>query len=222
LKVLDVTTQNWQNTWQPIWNDVKNQFSNNWTWQGGASLGGSLYIDAYQAHDTGTTYCTHWAELLAHYDKITVPAGEKVEWVQVYKKSGAARDPCGYGNQSGWSFDPPANVKLRSGKTTDKAPFYYNEGENHYDPQPGIPDNQIFRDKSQQYHLEKNSWNGDMEFDLFLVSWDGSYDETKPHTLTVHDGFAWGFNGYCTPEPSTLLLLGSGLALLRRRRGKVD
>lgn len=88
----------------------------------------------------------------------------------------------------------------------DTEPFYYTECERN-----ACGTN--FEDYPYNCCLSCPSftWN---RFDTYLCSWD---DTTK--VVTVHDGWRWGYDLNCVPEPATLLLLGlGGLALLRRRR----
>lgn len=226
-------------TWPTIWNDVKNQFSSNWTYTytNVADLGGSINVVDYKALDSEDgASCTHYAILLLYYDGITAPTGQTLDWIQVYKKSGQAQDPPGYGKQTGWSFDPPKGV-TSNGTTNDKAPYYYNKGDKHYEPgitinidgkDTKVPDNQVFYDKPQQVHTEANAWEGDESFDLFLVSYptpgaNGSpdpYDPNIAHNITIYAGLTWGFVGECTvPVPSAVWMGLAGLLSMLVVRG---
>jgi hypothetical protein len=195
-----------------IWKDIQKQFGSPWSYRPGASLGGNLYVRLYKAYDEHKgSKCWHGAEFKAQHD-VSPPSGRQLEWLQVYKESGGAEsDPYTY------TVDPPPgawideneNGEVDPGETMDDAPFYYNKDEN-----PGY-----FYDRPGSAHPEAQPWSGSVTFYLFLASWDGDFNPgTYPHTITVHDGFKWGFDGYCTPEPASLVVLVLGPLVWSRRR----
>jgi len=201
---------------QEIYNDITGQFDPAWEYAWGSSLGGDIHVDQYFAVDDdgydkyGNYLCAHGADIVVHYEDITVPTGKTVDWLQVYTESGQAVQ---YPDPYKWTVDPPPGITI-DGVVQDQAPFYYNQGEN------ATPSR--FSDSPRDYHLEALPWSGGVTFYLFLASWDGTYTPgTYPHTVTLHDGIAWGYTGYCVPEPvSCVLFAGSvfGALILRLKR----
>ncbi len=90
----------------------------------------------------------------------------------------------------------------------DDLPFYYTEEQHR---KTSTANSLLFFDDwwrrcpSHPGHLW---WRAD----LFMVTWDGST------TVTIHDGIRWGWDLRCVPEPSSLLVMSGGVALLFSRR----
>ncbi len=204
---------------QQIWQDINGQFDSAWSYTMGPSLGGDLYIERYYAFDRHVgAKCLHGAEFKARFANVTAPEGTVVDWFQLFKLGGQAQSPNGYPPGPGWIIDPAKDVWIDMngngiedpGERQDRAPFYWNQNE--------VPDRKILSDAPQQPHPESTPWEGSMTFYLFLATWDGNYTPGQyPHTITIHDGIAWGFSGVClVPEPGLLgVVIVCGLSVMR-------
>jgi hypothetical protein len=196
LAALDLTPEQEQE----IQGEIAGEFSGNWSYQKAAPLVGNIQINEYKAVDQhGTAGCVHAAIMIAT-PLVNVPAGRTLGWISIYKETGDAVKGDG-----GWTLDPPPERWIDQNndgvkdpnEISDTAPFYYGSGED-----PGY-----FTDGPHESHPEPSAWNGGITFYTYLVSWDGSFDSDTPHTIFVHDGFSWGFDGFCNvPEPNTLFI----------------
>lgn len=148
------------------------------------SLSGTLYINTYEAEYKGD----HWggAEIDITYKKGPNDP-ETLRWIQLITTThplNGATSPY---------IDPYPN------DGTDGAPFYYYEGE--------VTDPLHFYDFSSRTHplpipFAPITWRAE----LYLVEWDNA------KKVIFHDGIQWGWEMHPIPEPSTIILLASGLA----------
>jgi len=162
---------------------------NEWTLGFGEALNGVLTINSYEAI-TGNCYGG------AHMDATYTPEDSdqsSLAWIQMYS------DNVGDGRVH---IDPWPN--------DDDQPFYWTDEEHELhglnlidwprDPCPGSCD--------------LHRW---VRFETYLCSWDPDPPGHDLMTVTVHDGFYWGYDVTCTsvPEPATILLLLSAFPLIR-------
>ena len=175
-----------------------------------ANLTGNLYIDWYKAFDREVgAQCLHGADIVAYYDYGS--AEERalgLTWIQLYEEAGDTATASG----------------LVVDGVSDKTPAYYPPGYVPWKP----PDytfqaghDLTWTDGPQDPHWERSSWQGSADFSVYLASFaTPSYDAEAMvwvQQITLYDGVAWGYDGVCTPEPSTACLFALGLAALAFR-----
>ena len=129
------------------------------------------------------------ADLYATYSHEGPPI-DRFRWIQII----ITNDPLNGGTSP--YVDPFPN--------DDTKPFYWMEDE--------FPDHD-FVDKPKRFCPEPGltTWRAD----LYLSDWFGP-KENK--TVVLYEGIRWGFDISCVPEPATMMLLGLGGMLLRKRR----
>jgi hypothetical protein len=204
--------------WDEIMWQTFGEFGPEWAYQLAPSgaLNGLLCVERYEAFD-GPGACQHGGRLWSRLSGVGgVPPGETLNWFQVYREWG---NSVSRGHREGdWTIDP-GRREVVGGTPEDDAPFYYNEGEQFYDPNSG---SWIFRDApSDRIPDARVPHSGGIDFVTLIASWDGNYSPGNggpgSHMVTIYGGLWWGYDYLCTPEPSALCLLVISVVMGWRR-----
>lgn len=163
-----------------------------WTFNAGSALNGTLTINVYQSHFSGThksgaiIRCTYAP---ATNDPATL------RWIQLADSTAPGKKSESVRYTSPW-------IDTWNDKAASPAPFYWttNQHEKH---------NGVFEDFSQREHPPTSAvvWRGY----LYLTSWNGK----TPGTVTLHDGIKWGFDAGCAAAGVTNVSLVSTTATHR-------
>jgi len=201
---------------ETIMSNQATPFPGSWDFQISTEATGEINVDVYTPRD-GTEECEHGARLDISVPNLVLPAGQQLQWMNLYTESSGSSpdivDPF-----IGYTFpeDPPHDV------IADPRPFYYNiEGlgsgthkmpsDKHFSDTPAD-----FIDDDAVPHF------GDLTFSTLITSWNGTYSGTTDNVVTIYGRIDWGFTYECSPspipEPGTMLMLGLGGILLRRKR----
>ena len=165
-----------------------------WTATTASALNGDLNIKDYKAVYHGG--CRGGARMDATYNPpTTAPADPSpLTFVQMW-----------YDNYSGAKYgDIARHIDPFPNEPGDTEPFYYTATERATHKL-----NFIDNPANNCLACGKLTWN---RFDTYLCSWDAAKKE-----VYVHDGWTWGYDLNCVPEPSSQLiwLMGLGVVVVR-------
>lgn len=176
------------------------------------NLTGNMYVDWYKAFDRESgPECQHGADIVAYYDYgASTESALGLTWIQLYYEEG------GSVHRPGLTVDAPYSRHT---------PAYYPPGTGPWTPpnytlKPGH--NLTWSDGPEDPHPERENWAGGIDFYVYLAGFGTpTYDYEAMvwvREITLYDGFTWGYDGICAPEPSTFWMLALGITFIITRR----
>lgn len=240
----DHGTKGWTKTMPLVWHSAQDLFDDNaaaefdsivnyqnpafpgtWDFQISFAAAGEANVDIYEPRD-GTKECEHGAEIKISLSNLILPDGQELQWINLYgfevtENSVPEGDPT-----SGYNVvDPPIGYEVppetdpcTPGIIADPRPFYYNIDGLGSGTAP-MPDDGYFYDKPATYPLDAAvPHSGWWAFSALITSWNGTYSATSDNVVNVYGMVDWGYYYECVPEPGTVLMLGLGGLILRRRK----
>lgn len=199
---------------------INSQFGRNrWRAELNQSLSGNLVVTKYVAQ---AMPAWHGAQFAAELQDVSGLAdGQQFTWLQFFSWSGDTSET--------WIADPRDYETLQDGTVSDGHPFYWNFEDVHPGTSQPIPMEPGLTSDGMPYFddepritglIDPSVHAGRFSANLFLVSWDGTYDPgllgTEP--IQVYAQLSWGFEYSCVPTPGAWAIGCIGFVMVRRRR----
>lgn len=184
------------------------------------NLKGTFNVDMYGAYNICPEQYGLGAKIKVTFTPTTDSLIQDVLWISMYSQKTPTK--------TSKEIDDRAHLPVDKQPNTLYGPFYPYQDE---DEEP--PHWQSNKTYDYFYDAPGDScpsppFVGHVKFETYAAWWDDYFaadgsivdrDGDGFHDVYIHEGFSWGYDFYCVPEPTTGMILGLGAMMLIRRRG---